>query len=78
MLNAEQLEKILDLYKTISAFIVKKATDAGTLGVPSGHVYAALNASGVPLDLYNACLELTVESGKVEVRNHCIHLKGSN
>ncbi len=54
--------------------IMEAATMGGSLGAPSGVIYAALMAHGMKLSSYESILAALQRAGKIEVINHCIYL----
>lgn len=49
----------------ITEIILDAITEAGTRGIPSGHLYAALMAH-ITIDTYNAIIDALVNTGKIK------------
>lgn len=57
---------------TIIKTIEETVSDAGPLGVPSGHLYAALMGI-MSLDTYEKIMAGMVQSGRIVKRGQCYH-----
>jgi len=54
----------------LCAIIVKAVKDMGTMGAPSGPMYAALMSTGMTLDQYQTIMDGLVAAGKLKRRGH--------
>lgn len=62
-----RLNSVLDaLYEAIA--------DAGTQGLPSGHLYAALMGH-MTLDTYQTMIDVLVQTGRVTLSGHVLRIK---
>ena len=63
-----------DVVKLAVDCILDAASKAGPMGAPSGVVYAALNAHGMTLHVYQQLIDALVNHGKITVEFDCIKL----
>ena len=57
--------------------VIETVREAGPMGAPGGHIYAALMAQGASLSQYESLMSALVRSGKLERRGHCYHVPGA-
>lgn len=69
-MNAEQVAAL----RLAIDCILEAATVAGSLGAPSGVIYAAMMEHGMKLSTYESLLDALQRAGKIEVVNHCVFL----
>jgi hypothetical protein len=69
-MNAQQLAAL----RLAIDCILEAAEMGGSLGAPSGVVYAAMSAHGMSLSSYQSLLDALQRAGKIEVSDHCIYL----
>lgn len=55
----------------ITEIILDAITEAGTRGIPSGHLYAALMAH-ITIDTYNTIIDALVNTGKIKQSNYLL------
>jgi hypothetical protein len=55
--------------------VLESIREAGKQGAPEGPMYLAFQQFGMSLDLFNRILNLLVEAGRIERRNHCCFYK---
>ena len=55
---------------TLCAIIVEAVKDMGTMGAPSGPMYAALMSTGMTLGQYQTIMDGLVAAGKLKRRGH--------
>jgi len=55
---------------SLCAIIVEAVKDMGTMGAPSGPMYAALMSTGMTLDQYQTIMDGLVAAGKLKRRGH--------
>jgi hypothetical protein len=66
------------LIKKICGLIIEAIADAGPLGLPSGHLYAALMPLGCTLDQYNAFISGLKAAGQIQEDGmHVLHITGA-
>jgi hypothetical protein len=61
-----KVETMTELLK----IIVEAVKDMGTMGAPSGPMYAALMSTGMTLDQYQTIMDGLVSAGKLKRRGH--------
>ena len=61
-----KVEAMTELLK----IIVEAVKDMGTMGAPSGPMYAALMSTGMTLDQYQTIMDGLVAAGKLKRRGH--------
>ena len=66
-------QRSIDALHALMNIIEETANEAGANGVPSGHVYIALNGAGVTLEVYNSIVNALVEKGRIRLSNHVIY-----
>lgn len=62
------------LIRKIADAILAAVAEAGPLGAPGGHLYAALMAHGATLDQYESFMAGLVRAGLVTKRGECYHI----
>lgn len=60
-----QITEGLNILKEMADIVVETVKEAGTHGVPGGHIYAALMAVGMSLEQYERLMGLLVETKKL-------------
>jgi hypothetical protein len=65
-------EKAIAALKLAVDCILDAAKLAGPTGAPSGVVYAALNAHGMTLNVYEQIIAYLTNAGKIKVHYNCI------
>lgn len=55
----------------ITEIILDAITEAGTRGIPSGHLYAALMGH-MNIDTYNVIIEALINTGKIKQSNYLL------
>ena len=68
MTNTQAVQAV----RAIANIIEETACEAGSLGAPSGIVYAALMGVGVSLDTYQAILDGLAKAGRVSLHGDLI------
>ena len=58
--------------RAIADAIVESVAEAGSMGAPSGIVYAALNSFGVNLETYQRFISALVNAGRLEQRGNLL------
>lgn len=66
-----------EVVRAIADIIEETAREAGPLGAPSGHIYAALSATGLSLDTYQVILGVMERTGRIRVSGHVITALGT-
>lgn len=66
-------EKAALVIRQIADAIVQTAKEAGPMGIPGGHVYAALMTYGLRLDQYEQIMAALVQAGKLRREGECYH-----
>ncbi len=62
-------------FSAVLEIIVEAVKEGGPLGVPGGHLYAALMAYGCSLSLFERMMEVLVEEGKLTKRGQLYFVK---
>lgn len=70
--SVELVMLVIELVSTIIASI----KEAGTQGVPSGHLYAKLMTAGCPLHVYEKIESKIISTGVVEKRGDVLYYIG--
>ncbi len=74
-MTKDQAVKAVHAIRALADIIIELAKASPLGGVPSGHVYAMFMAKlpGYTLESHQRLLDLLVEAGRIEVKNHCIY-----
>jgi hypothetical protein len=74
-MTKDQALKAVHAIRALADIIIELAKASPLGGVPSGHVYAMFMAKlpGYTLESHQRLLDLLVEAGRIEVKNHCIY-----
>lgn len=62
-----------DKIRAICNVIIETVTEAGDQGVPSGHIYMALNMAGMNLDTYYQFIEALVKLKKLKQKGDLLY-----
>jgi hypothetical protein len=62
--------------RQIAAAVVEAVREAGPMGAPGGHLYAALMAQGCTLSQFESLMGALVRTGKLTKRGQCYHVAG--
>ena len=60
----------VDAITELCAIIVESVRNMGSMGAPSGPMYAALMSTGITLDQYQTIMDGLVAAGKLKRRGH--------
>lgn len=63
--------------RMIVSAVLETIQQAGPIGAPGGHLYAALMAQGCSLSQFESLMGALVRSGRVEKRGDCYHATGA-
>jgi hypothetical protein len=53
--------------------VLEAVKEGGELGVPGGHLYAALMTQGCTLHQFETLMSALIRTGKIEKRGECYH-----
>ena len=67
-------ERAIKVLRLTCAAILDAAERGGTLGAPSGVIYAAMSQYGMNLPMYQQIIAALVDAGRIRVQNNCIVL----
>jgi hypothetical protein len=74
-MDTERAEQIVAAIRLAMDCILDAARAAGSLGAPSGIVYAGLSAHGMRLATYQSIISSMVNAGQITIgEDYCIHI----
>jgi hypothetical protein len=62
---------------TVMRAVIDTVREAGPMGAPGGHIYAALMTQGASLQQYESLMSALVRTGKLARRGQCYHIAGA-
>ena len=64
--------QVLEAVRAIAAIVVDEVNAAGPMGIPSGHVYAALMTTGMSLADYQSLIGALEKAGQISVHGQTL------
>lgn len=68
-------KQVVKAMMALCDIVEETAREAGPMGIPSGHLYAALSSAGISLDNYQKMLAAMEKVGRIQVSGHVITAK---
>lgn len=65
-------DEILKAIAVIATAIEEAVKEAGPMGAPSGVIYAAVMATGISLDMYNAIIKAMINEKKITQKGYLL------
>ena len=69
----EQRARVTKALSAVCDTVVETVNEAGDLGVPGGHLYAAMMTIGMSLGTFEQIMAALVKAGKVRKAGECYH-----